>query len=193
MSSSACRRGFRLKGFARVLAVLLPVWAAAAPVPLAVDPAQSRVEVVVKATIDSFTGTLDAYKADITVDSGRVAAATIRFRFADVHTGKPGRDEAMHAWQDTPRHPDGVFTLRSIETAADGRMSAQGVLVFHEVSMEIVFPVSITTDRKLYAIDGEAPLDTREFGLPIIRKFALLKVDPVVKIRFHLQGTAAVR
>lgn len=182
-----------MKRFAWVLASLLPAWSVAAPARLAVDPAQSRIEVIVKATIDSFTGTLDAWNADITVDSGRVTAAVITFRFTDVHTGKAGRDEAMHEWQNSPRYPDGVFTLRSIETASGGRLSAHGVLVLHAVSSEIAFPVAITTDQKLYAIDGEAPLDTRQFGLPVIRKFGLLKVDPIVKVRFHLQGSVAVK
>lgn len=176
-----------------VLVALLPAFAFAAPAPLVVDTAQSRVEVVVKATVDSFTGTLDAYTADISVDAGRVVAATFGFRFDQVHTGKDGRDTAMHEWQETPKHPDGLFTLKAIETGADGRLTARGSLVFHGVTKDIAFPVSVTTDRKLYAIDGEAPLDTRDFGLPIIRKFALLKVDPVVKIRFHLQGAVAVR
>lgn len=182
-----------MKGLLLVCAALWPAFAVAAPTPLSIDPAQSRVEVIVKATVDSFTGTLDAYKADITVDAGRVTAATISFRFADVHTGKPARDEAMHEWQDTPKHPDGVFTLKTIETAADGRLTARGALVLHGVSREIAFPISVTTDHRLYAIDGEAPLDTREFGLPIIRKFGLLKVNPLVKVRFHLQGTVAAR
>ncbi|HEY8991008.1 MAG TPA: YceI family protein [Luteolibacter sp.] len=176
-----------------VLAGLLPVFAAAVPVPLIVDPAQSRVEIVVKATVDSFTGTLDAYKADISVDAGRVVAGTFGFRFDQVHTGKDGRDAAMHEWQETPKHPDGLFTLTSIETAADGHLTAKGSLAFHGVTKDMAFPVSVTTDRKLYSIDGEASLDTREFGLPIIRKFALLKVDPIVKVRFHLQGSVAAR
>lgn len=176
-----------------ILVCLLPVFASAAPVPLVVDTAQSRVEVVVKATVDSFTGTLDAYTADIAVDAGRVVAATFGFRFDQVHTGKDGRDAAMHEWQETPKHPDGLFTLKTIETGADGRLTARGSLAFHGVTKDIAFPVSVTTDQKLYSIDGEAPLDTREFGLPVIRKFGLLKVDPVVKIRFHLQGSAGAR
>lgn len=181
-----------MKWLLPVLVALLPVFAAAAPLPLALDPTQSHVEVAVKATVDSFTATLDAYHATITVDSGRVAGATISFHFNDLHTGKAARDTAMHEWQDTRHHPDAVFTLKAIEpTDADGRLNAKGVLVFHDVTREIAFPVTITTDQKLYSIDGEAPFDTRDFGLPIIRKFAVLKVDPVVKVRFHLQGTAS--
>lgn len=171
------------------LAAFLPALALADPTPLAVDSAQSRVEIVVKATVDSFTGTLEAYDAEIAVDSGRVTAARFAFHFADVHTGKEGRDEAMNEWQDTRHHPDGVFVLKTIESV-DNRLEAHGTLRLHDVTREVAFPVTVTTDRKLYSIDGEAPLDTRDFGLPIIRKFAVLKVDPVVRVRFHLQGLA---
>lgn len=169
---------------------LMALTASAAPEALVIDSAQSRVEIVVKATVDSFTGRLDGYKAAITVDGGHVTAATLKFNFSDVHTGKTARDEAMHEWQETAKHPDGVFTLAALEPAADGRFNARGTLVLHGVSREIVFTVSVITDGSLYAIDGVAPLDTRDFGLPVIRKFGLLKVEPQVKVRFHLQGTA---
>ena len=95
----------------------------------------------------------------------------------------------MNEWLETTKHPEGVFTLSALEPAADGRFEARGTFVLHGVSREIVFPVSVITDRTLYAIDGVATLDTQDFGLPVIRKFGLLKVDPVVKVRFHLQGT----
>ncbi|MFA6961186.1 MAG: YceI family protein [Opitutaceae bacterium] len=169
---------------------LLPVVLAAAPASLVIDSAQSRVEVVVEATVDSFTGKLNAYKADITVDEGRITAATFNFRFADVHTGKDGRDESMHEWQDTPKHPNGTFTLHSLDPISGDRFTAHGTLVFHDITREIAFPVVVMTDRKIYSIDGTAPFDTRDFGLPVIHKFGLLRVDPVVTVRFHLQGSA---
>jgi len=170
------------------LAVLSPAFVVAAPAPLVIDPTQSRVEVVVQATVDSFVGKLDAYQADITVDAGRVTAATFNFSFADVHTGKTDRDDAMDAWEDTKLHPKGAFVLRSLEPVGGGRFNAHGTLTLHDVAIELTFPVSVTNDQKLYSIDGEAPLDTRTFDLPIIRKFGFLKVDPLVKVRFHLQG-----
>ena len=96
----------------------------------------------------------------------------------------------MHDWQQTNKHPDGEFILASLTPLQAGRFTAKGKLVFHGVTHELSFPVAVTTDHALYAIDGEADLDTRDFGLPIIRMFALLKVDPLVKISFHLQGLA---
>ncbi len=163
----------------------------AAELPLAVDAAQSRVEVAVKATFDSFVGKLENFEAVIMIDpeSGGIVRARFAFRFADVKTGNEDRDAAMHEWQDTPAHPEGVFTLGSIERDEAGTgLRARGTLVLHDRSKELVFPVSVTHDHDAYAIDGDATVDTREFGLPIIRKFKILKVDPEVHVRFHLQG-----
>ncbi len=169
---------------------IVALWPARATAALTINEEQSCVEIVVAATGDSFTGRLTHYQADVEVKEGRVVSAVIRFRFGDVHTGRERRDEEMHDWQDTRKHPDGMFTLAELEPAG-GRFKAHGTLVLHGVSRKIVFPVSVITDRTLYAIDGVVRLDTRDFDLPVLRKFWLLKVDPVVKVRFHLQGTMA--
>ena len=164
----------------------------AAERPLAVDFAQSRVEIAVKATVDSFVGRLTAYEAAITfADDGRVAAARLAFRFRDIETGKAGRDKAMHAWQQTDRFPDGLFVLTSLEPGDGPAATAFGRLTLHGITREIRFPVSIHRDGQRYAIDGDATIDTREFALPGIRMLGLLKVDPLVHVRFHLQGSGA--
>jgi hypothetical protein len=61
------------------------------------------------------------------------------------------------------------------------------------VARQIEFPVTIVTNRTLYAIDGHVLVDTRDYGLAIIRRFGLIKVDPVVRVNFHLQGSVAGR
>jgi len=163
--------------------------AAAANVPLVLDTAQSRVAVEVHATVDSFTARLQAYEAAIAVDpdTAQVSQAHVSFRFTDVLTGKDDRDKQMHDWQDTAHFPDGSFRLLTLTPEAAGWMAA-GTLTMHGQSREIRFPLTVTHEGDLYAIDGVATLDTRDFGLPVIRKFMVLKVDPVVLVRFHLQG-----
>ena len=165
--------------------------ARAAELPLKIDAAQSRVDVVVKATVDSFTGRLEAYDAAIIVEpvAGEIRSARFAFHFADVKTGKKDRDEQMHEWQDTPHHPDGEFVLTSL-AKVDGALMANGTLRLHDHAQEIRFPVSVSHEGGLFAIDGDAVIDTRDFGLPIIKKFLVLKVDPEVRVRFHLQGNA---
>jgi len=162
---------------------------AAVDVPLVVNPAQSRVTIEVHATVDSFTARLAAFDAAITMDreTAQVRQAQVRFRFADVQTGKDDRDGHMHAWQDTANFPDGSFRLSALTQQPTGLL-ATGTLTLHGQAREIQFPLTVTHDAELVAIDGVATLDTRDFGLPVIRKFMVLKVDPVVQVRFHLQG-----
>ncbi|MFI5357578.1 MAG: YceI family protein [Opitutales bacterium] len=174
------------------LGLLLLPWAATAAEPrgLVVDEAHSQVTVAVKATVDSFTAILEHYEAAIQVDPAgrRVRTAVFRFKFADLKTGKPGRDAEMNTWEQSAQFPDARFTLTSLTPGTDGRLVAHGRLRLHGVERELTFPVSVTTDHTVFAVDAEAPFDTRNFGLPVIRKFALLKVDPVVTVRVHLQG-----
>jgi polyisoprenoid-binding protein YceI len=170
-----------LSGTARLVAVEFP---------LAIDAGQSRVEIAVRATADSFVGRLSSYEPMVTVrENGALGSARFAFHFRDVVTGKNGRDKAMHEWQHTDRFPDGLFVLTSLEPAKGAASTATGRLTFHGVTRDIQFPVTVARDGPSYAIDGDAAIDTREFGLPKIRMLALLTVDPVVHVRFHLQGT----
>jgi polyisoprenoid-binding protein YceI len=163
-------------------------------VPLIVDLTKSEVEIVVKSNVDSFTGKLASFTPAILVDSDAhtVKSARISFHFADVKTGKDSRDEAMNSWQDTPHQPDGLFTLSTLTPSTDGKMTATGSLLLHGTTHELAFPATVTYADGLYTIAGDATLDTQNFGLPIIRKFLVLRVDPLVQIVFHLQGRTVV-
>ncbi|MBA4138221.1 MAG: hypothetical protein C0518_12970 [Opitutus sp.] len=153
------------------------------------DAAHSTVEIVVQATVDSFTGKLSTYELSGTVDEqGRFTAARLAFRFRDVLTGKPKRDQKMHEWQRTAQFPDASFVLTALTPVAGGDTRARGTLTLHGVAREMDFPVTIAREANTYAIEGVAPVDVREFGLPVIRMMGLLKVDPIVRVRFHFQG-----
>jgi polyisoprenoid-binding protein YceI len=175
--------------------LLLSIWPAvavmAAERPLTVDRSRSSVEVAVKATVDSFTANLPDYQTELILDdaTGRITRAQFAFNFWNLKTGKDKRDAKMHEWQDTGSHPQGEFKLLSLQPTSAGHWIAAGELQIHGVTRPVSFPVTITNDRKQYAIDGEAVIDTREHGLPVIRLFGLLKVDPLVTVRFHLQAS----
>ena len=181
--------------FLILVAGLMATAGAARAETLALDRAHSKVEVAVRATVDSFVATLADYDAALTTtaDGGQIAGAAFHFKFADLKTGKAERDRQMNEWQETTTYPDGEFTLAALEPLGDGRFTARGALRLHGVSKPLAFPVTITSDRTLFAVSGEAPLDTREFGLSPIRKFAVLKVNPVVTVKFHLQAARAAR
>ncbi len=168
------------------------VLGAAAPVPLRIDREQSRIEIDVTATLGSFVGELADYEAQVEVDpeSRRVQAAELVFRFADVVTGEDRRDRHMHAWQDTVHFPEGRFELQDLRIGAGGRVTASGRLTLHGQTHGLSFPITILTENRTVVIDGEAPVDVERWGLPAIRNFLIFRVNPVVMVRFHLQGEA---
>jgi polyisoprenoid-binding protein YceI len=169
---------------------LLPCAASATLQPLVIDQTQSRVEIAVKATVGSFVGKLANYVTVIAVDSEKRSIEQVAFEFHinDVQTGNATRDKDMLDWEQAAKFPDGRFTLTALDMAAGGRCQARGMLTLHGRSREIVFPATISKDHSLYSIDGDALLDTRDFGLPILHSYWLLTVDPVVHVRFHLKG-----
>lgn len=172
-----------------VLLVAFAGQAGAADSPLLLDRSQSRLEVAVHATMDSFTARLSSFEPVVRVDErGNITTAHLAFRFRDLNTGKSKRDAAMHKWQQTEAYPDGVFDLQSLQQTGEA-LTAVGRLTLHGVSREVRFPVSVAREGATYAIDGDATIDTREFDLPVIRLLGLLKVDPAVHVRFHVQGS----
>ncbi len=157
---------------------------------LVVDHEQSRIEVDVKATMGSFVGHLADYNATIQVEdaTSKVKSATVAFAFTDVKTGEDKRDHHMHDWQETEKYPDCRFELTQLTAETGGSYLAVGKFTFHGVTRTLTFPVQIATEGPTMAIDGEAAINTEEYGLSIIRKFLALKVNPLVTVRFHLQG-----
>ena len=176
--------------FKSILWLPLVAIAVANASPVALDMTQSGVEIAVKATIDSFTARLQDYDVSVTMapHTRQVEAAVFRFNFASIKTGDVKRDRDMNEWQQTARFPDVVFTLTALERAAGGKSIASGRLRFHGVERPMSFPISIATNRQIIAMDGDVTIDTRDYGLPVIKKYFILMVDPVLNLHFHLRG-----
>lgn len=192
--ATACRPRFR-RGILLVLALGAGLrLAAAVEQNFELDAARSSIEVLVQANLGSFVGKLPAYAVDIRVDpaSRTVERAVINFTFADLRTGIALRDRHMREWEDVARYPKVMFHLDSLESArGDQRVLVHGGLVLHGIEHAVSFPVSVLVAGELYAIDGEAEIDYRDFGLPPIRRFWVLTVAPRLVVRFHLQGRLA--
>ena len=103
-------------------------------------------------------------------------------------TGRADRDHNMLGWLQTNQFPQVIFELRTVDRGPDGALTAHGRFQLHGQLHDLSFPVTVTVGRGVTTIDGVATLDTRDFGLPIIR-FLVLTVDPVVHVHFHLQGS----
>lgn len=160
---------------------------------LVLDPERSTIEVQVHATFDSFAGKLTRFQTDIAVDPAhqRTTRARISFNFADLQTGRERRNRDMLVWTENDRFPTVEFEMASMESPTEGPALIHGNLRLHGITHATTFPVSYLVDDRLQAFDGEVVIDYRDYGLPIIRKFYLITVDPVLRIRFHLQGRLA--
>lgn len=157
---------------------------------LKADLARSYVDVDVKVTVGDFTAHLDRYELTATIDDkNKIKTATLTFKFADLKTGKTDRDQAMLDWLGG-NDAAGKFDLGILAVTPDGQGQATGNLTFHGNASLVEFPVNVSQSSGTYTITGEAPVDYRHWSLKVIRKVGLMKVDPVVKVRFKFVGVA---
>lgn len=177
------------------LAVALAAFAGAADRPLLVDATLSRLLVDVKTTGGRFTASVSSFSPVIRVDDrGHLPTdVRLRFPFASVSTGKADRDRDMYRWEEVQSYPEVSFALGHLELQYDGTYLADGWVRLHGAERDVRFPVSVTTRGDRMVIEGQALLDTREYGLPVIKRFVVLRVDPTVVVRFRIVGTIAAR
>lgn len=161
----------------------------AAPRQLVLDPAASQVTFAVHATVDSFVGTVPAFTLDATIPDGAELPDHAVFSTAvtALKTGKDARDREMLRWLESEKFPQLVFTLRAL-TPDNGNFRADGDLLLHGVTKPISVPVTIERAGDRLTIRGDAVVDHRDFGLKVIRKFAMLTVRPEVKVAFAVTG-----
>lgn len=174
------------------LALLLAWPFVGSAAPLAVDPAAVKIEVEARATMHGFTGKLD--RADVSLEgdpaAGTISTAEVRFAWADLKTGDKGRDQELMAWA-TANSPDGVFLLATLRPSGQAdTFTATGSLSLNGQSHDVTFPVKVVRTAAGWDVSGSTKIDHRDWGLPKIRKFGLLTVDPAVTIRFALRATA---
>lgn len=155
---------------------------------LRIDKSRSYVDIDVKATAHSFTGRLERYETRFSVDAkGKIKTAVLTFKFADLKTGKDDRDARMLSWLGGGE-PEGRFELGMLALAPNGLGQANGRLTFHGSSQLVEFPVTIKREDRTYTVTGTATVNTRNWGLKVIRFAGLLKVDPELRVRFQFTG-----
>lgn len=165
----------------------------AAGLPLVLDRERSTIEVEIHDTLGVFTGRLRQFEADVTIDpvGPSVERAQVDFKFADLRTGRMRRDHDLLEWENNTQHPAVRFQLEGLEATPGGPVQARGRLSLHGVEHSVRFPFSFLMQGSVCSLDGEVELDHRDYGLPVIRKYFVLTVDPHLRVRFHLQGRLA--
>jgi polyisoprenoid-binding protein YceI len=170
--------------------VLLWLAGSASGAEFVVDGSRSKVEVAVHATADSFTGNLEKFEPSIQVDkeTGLPTGGTFAWDFKDLKTGSARRDKEMLHWLEHDQIPKAVFTFKKCAEKS-GQPFITGDLKMHGVVHEITMPLQVTRRNGELSWESSLVLDHRPHGLPKIVKFALLKVDPNLKIHFVLTGS----
>ena len=154
------------------------------------SPGASKIDFAVHATGDSFVGHLQHWNAQFQADLGQFpTAGSLSFALSDLKTGKADRDQQMLTWLDAKQYPSANFVLKSLLTA-NGQWTATGNFTFHGVTRQLSFPVQFSQPDTGRNIDGAVTVDYREWNLKVFHKFGILKVDPLVKITFHLEAAA---
>jgi polyisoprenoid-binding protein YceI len=157
---------------------------------LLVNSADSEIDVAVHATGADFVAKLAAFESKISfADSNSLpTSASIGWDFADLNTGKKGRDKEMLRWLHHAETPRGRFVMTKCELK-DGSVAASGQLTMHDAVRDVSIPMKMVRDGNRVAFEGTVTLDHRDFGLPKIVKLAVLKVEPVLTVHFKIAGT----
>jgi polyisoprenoid-binding protein YceI len=173
------------------LSVACLALAAALPAPAAervlrADRSRSFIDVDVKSTAKNFTAHLDTYDCRVTTDeAGKIKGAVLTFKFTDLRTGNPDRDADMIKWLGGGA-PEGRFELGLLALAPDGQGQATGKLTIHDQTDRLEFSVNATRSDDTWTITGETSFEYTNWGLKVIKKAFLFKVDPEVHVRFKL-------
>ena len=157
--------------------------------PLVINPEQSKVEVAVSCTIDSFVAHLNKYQATVDCDPTNAlpAKAEVTFNFTDLKTGNTDRDAAMIKWLDNGTNPAATFHLTGWNQSGTNSI-ALGQLTIHGVTVSVQMPAVVKHDADSWDISGQTIIDYQDFKLTKIRKALFLVVDPKLTIKFHLVG-----
>lgn len=169
--------------------LLMPLSLLAADRGLKVDPTRSYMDVDVSVTIGSFTARLEKFDAKLQLDDKDKIkqGGLFAFKFADLKTGDPDRDQAMLDWLGGGEAA-GNFVLGILAVTPSGQGQVTGNLTFHDKPRLVEFPINVSQVDGAYIITGEATIDTRNWDLKVLRKSFVIKVDPFVKVRFKLTG-----
>lgn len=183
-----------------LLATLLLLTQAPALLPLGVfrvEPADSRVEFVMRDNRGGFTGATDRVEGTATVRAadGETFAAAVEARVdaRALTTGIGLRDRQLRLdFLRTDQHPfitfRGTAVLRDRPTASTMRATLRGTLTIRETSREVEIPLEVIALADEYRASGEVTIRLTEFGIAIPRFLIFVAEDPVlVRLRVRLR------
>jgi polyisoprenoid-binding protein YceI len=176
------------------LAIVAPL--AAQELSLEMDPAQSKVEFTLGATLHTVHGSFRFKRGAIRYDpSSRAASGEILVDAPSGATGNDSRDRKMHKEiLESQRFPDIVFRPDRVEgrlaPLGVSQIEVHGVFSVHGSGHELRAPVEVRVSGGQYAI-------TARFSIPYLKwgmknpSTLFLRVDDHVDITLHILAHAA--
>jgi polyisoprenoid-binding protein YceI len=176
------------------------------PQRLEVQASLSRVGFDARSTLHDFSGVTSAVEGTIEACLARPAElcrGKLRVSARTLDTGDRARDEAMREHLGSEEHPELAFEwtafdpgtvdvqAQSVSGTARGRMTVRGV------TRDFAMPVRIAVDEsKRVTVEGEAPLDLRDYEVPVPNKLGVIsmesEVDVWISLRLRAVGPATV-
>ncbi len=162
-----------------------------------IDPADSKVEFVMRDNRGGFTGSTDRVEGSATVTQGDSEnfAATVEGRVdaRTLTTGVGLRDGQMRRdFLQTDKFQfitfRGSASTRERLTGSTIRATLRGTLTIRDKTREIEMPLAVVALADEYRATGEVTIRLTEFGIPIPRFLIFVAEDPVlVKLRVKLR------
>ena len=160
---------------------------------LTLDKTRSVIEVNVKTTVGTFTSKFATFIPELSIDPvhGKVTGA-VHFTMTDLKSNNDDRDMEIYMWLRTDKFPKADFVLDHVTSdLKTGASQAQGRLTINSVEREVSFPLTVTIKNKIMTMEGTSALDTRDYGLPIYRKFFIFSAEPLTSVHFKLIGSVS--
>jgi polyisoprenoid-binding protein YceI len=170
-----------------------PAAAQAQQLSVRVDPAKSKIEFALHASLHTVHGTLRAKPSALTLNqqTGEITG-TVLVDATTADTGNQSRDSKMHRdVLQSMRYPDISFTSLHVDgaVAAEGTSSAdvKGVLNMHGEEHEITAHLTIRIDGRAVAADATFPVKYVDWGMKN-PSTVFLRVSDTVQVTVHLEG-----
>lgn len=123
-------------------------------------------------------------------DDGKALTVTVSLK--DLETGIELRDRHMREkYLEVDKHPDATLTvpLDAVKWPDDGKTSegeAKGTFAVHGKSKEITFKYKVTNAQGTYAVEGEAPINFKDFEVNVPSYMGItVKPDITVVSKFN--------
>jgi polyisoprenoid-binding protein YceI len=179
-----------------VFLVLTALPALAQQMELQLDPAQTRVEFTLGATLHTVHGTFKLKHGMVRIDAGSgKATGELVIDATSGESGNGDRDERMHKnILESGKYRDITLTLDrfdgKLNPLGDSDLKLHGQFSIHGGQHELALPAKVRIKGQQIEADTQFPVPYQKWGMKNPSTF-ILRVDDTVQIQIHAVGSIA--